>query len=233
MRTLACRWVCIIALAVLSGCGGGTSSGSAKGEPETDSEATPEERKYIDAAKPFVAAIAGRKYDEAYALLSSHAKARMSRNQFKPEDDDAKFEASEKNPMTGVSAEKFAEMMKLVEKEYGQPQRMNNLHVHSLEAKILSGNASSNEDKLDAMFAIGNMPKSIPANIRKASLRVQIVTQLSDAEMAKVAKEMNTTVEELKKDENFRPYFTLKMVLVEESGLKVGYFEFLPPSMMD
>ena len=42
------------------------------------------------------------------------------------------------------------------------------------------------------------------------------------------------TVEELKKDENFEPYFNLKVVLVEEAGqLKVGYVEFMPPSMMD
>jgi hypothetical protein len=41
-------------------------------------------------------------------------------------------------------------------------------------------------------------------------------------------------VEELTKDENFDPYFNLKLVLVEEDGeFKVGYFEFLPPSMMD
>jgi outer membrane PBP1 activator LpoA protein len=39
---------------------------------------------------------------------------------------------------------------------------------------------------------------------------------------------------ELQKDENFDPYFNLKIILVEEDGqLKVGYFEFLPPSMMD
>jgi hypothetical protein len=30
------------------------------------------------------------------------------------------------------------------------------------------------------------------------------------------------------------PYLTLKLVLVEEDGkLKIGYFEFLPPSMLD
>jgi len=41
-------------------------------------------------------------------------------------------------------------------------------------------------------------------------------------------------VDELKKDENFDPYFNLKIILVEEDGqLEVGYFEFLPPSMMD
>jgi hypothetical protein len=38
----------------------------------------------------------------------------------------------------------------------------------------------------------------------------------------------------LKKSEDFDPYFNLKVVLIEDGGqLKVGYFEFLPLSMMD
>jgi glycerol-3-phosphate dehydrogenase len=40
--------------------------------------------------------------------------------------------------------------------------------------------------------------------------------------------------DKLQKDENFDPYLNLKVVLVEEGGqLKVGYFEFLPPSIWD
>ncbi len=47
------------------------------------------------------------------------------------------------------------------------------------------------------------------------------------------AQRQGITVEELKKDQDFDPYFNLKVVLVEEAGqLKVGYFEFLLPSMM-
>ena len=38
----------------------------------------------------------------------------------------------------------------------------------------------------------------------------------------------------IKKSEDLDPYVNLKVVLVEEAGqLKIGYFEFLPPSMMD
>ncbi|HEX4696790.1 MAG TPA: hypothetical protein VH254_03880 [Candidatus Udaeobacter sp.] len=41
-------------------------------------------------------------------------------------------------------------------------------------------------------------------------------------------------MEDLKKGEDFDPYFNLKIVLVDEAGqLKIGYFEFMPPSMMD
>ena len=49
-----------------------------------------------------------------------------------------------------------------------------------------------------------------------------------------MAQQQGISVEELKKDEDFDPYCNLKVVLVEEGGqLKVGYFEFLPPSIMD
>jgi hypothetical protein len=87
---------------------------------------------------------------------------------------------------------------------------------------------------MDSMFAIGAMPDWIPANIRRASLRGQIHTELSPQELAKVAQQEGISVEELKKEEDFDPYLNLKVVLVEEGGqLKIGYFEFLPPSMLD
>ena len=87
---------------------------------------------------------------------------------------------------------------------------------------------------MDSMFAIGAMPDWIPANIRRASLRGQIHTELSPQELQKVAQQQGLSVEELKKEEDFDPYLNLKVVLVEEGGqLKVGYFEFLPPSIMD
>jgi hypothetical protein len=43
-----------------------------------DKDAKPDERKYLMAAKPFVIAVANRKYADAYALLSRYAIARMS-----------------------------------------------------------------------------------------------------------------------------------------------------------
>ena len=87
---------------------------------------------------------------------------------------------------------------------------------------------------MDSMFAIGAMPDWIPADIRRASLRGQIHTELSPQELEKVAQTHGISVEELTKSEDFDPYLNLKVVLVEEGGqLKVGYFEFLPPSIMD
>ncbi|MGC2626978.1 MAG: hypothetical protein WA269_09090, partial [Candidatus Udaeobacter sp.] len=78
------------------------------------------------------------------------------------------------------------------------------------------------------------MPDWIPANIRRASLRGQIHTELSPQELQNAAQREGISVEDLKKSEDFDPYFNLKIVLVDEGGhLKVGYFEFLPPSMLD
>ena len=54
-----------------------------------DKEAKPDERKYLLAAKPFFVAVANRKYADAYALLSSHSRARMSLDQFKPAQQDS------------------------------------------------------------------------------------------------------------------------------------------------
>jgi hypothetical protein len=87
---------------------------------------------------------------------------------------------------------------------------------------------------MDSMFAIGAMPEWIPAEIRRASLRGQIHTELSAQELQNVAQREGISVEDLKKSDDFDPYFNLKLVLVEEGGqFKIGYFEFLPPSIMD
>src|SRR5262249_56474284 len=73
-----------------------------------DKDAKPDERKYLLAAKPFFVAIANRKYADAYALLSSYARARMSFNQFTPAEEQATFQQYESNPYVNVTAEQFA-----------------------------------------------------------------------------------------------------------------------------
>jgi hypothetical protein len=199
-----------------------------------DKDAKPEERKYLLAAKPFVLAVAGRKYADAYALLSSHARARMSFNQFTPADEQATFQQIESNPYSNVTAEQFAYLMKYVEAARGAPRAPKMLHVYSTDPDVLNRRSKEQFGAMDSMFAIGAMPDWIPADIRRASLRGQIHTELSPQELAKVAQQHGITMEELKKDEDFDPYFNLKVVLVEEAGeLRVAYFEFLPPSIMD
>src|SRR6476659_5786934 len=111
---------------LLTGCGKGQ-----EGEKKTaqkseddflDKDAKPDERKYLLAAKPFFVAGANRKYADAYALLSSHAKARMSFNQFTPADDQATFQQYEAQPYRNVTAAQFAYLMQYVEAARGAPR---------------------------------------------------------------------------------------------------------------
>jgi hypothetical protein len=180
-----------------------------------------------------VVALAQQDYQKAYALLSSHAKARMSLNQFVAPKDEVEAGKVEQSPYTDVSLEQFKELMKKVIDEHGTPISADHLSLYSADPKVL-GRKTEGMDKLDTMFAIGMMPDSVPADIRRASLRGQINTRLPPEKLQEEAKRMEATVEDLQKDADFRPYFTIKIVLVEEdSQLRVGYFEFLPPSMMD
>jgi hypothetical protein len=199
-----------------------------------DKDAKPDERKYLLAAKPFFIAVANRKYADAYALLSRYAIARMFLNQFTPAQQDPDSQQNESYAFDNVTAEQFAYLMQYVEAAHGAPRAPKMLHVFSTDPDVLNRRSKEQFGAMDSMFAIGAMPDWIPADIRRASLRGQIQTELSPQELEKVAATEGISVEELKKSEDFDPYFNLKIVLVEEGGqLKVGYFEFLPPSMMD
>jgi hypothetical protein len=199
-----------------------------------DKDAKPDERKYLLAAKPFFVAVANRKYADAYALLSGHAKARMSFNQFTPAEEQATFQQYESSPYMNVTAEQFAYLMRYVEAARGTPRAPKMLSVFSTDPDILNRRSKEQFGAMDSMFAIGAMPDWIPANIRRASLRGQIHTELSPQELQNEAQREGISVEELKKSPDFDPYFNLKVVIVEEGGqLKIGYFEFLPPSIMD
>jgi hypothetical protein len=241
--SVACRVTTLIAAillpVLLTSCGkkgpGGETNTAQKSEDDfLDKDAKPDERKYLLASKPFFIAIANRKYADAYALLSSHARARMSFNQFTPAEEQATFQQYESNPYMNVTAEQFAYLMQYVEAARGAPRAPKMLSVFSTDPDVLNRRSREQFGAMDSMFAIGAMPDWIPATIRRASLRGQIHTELSPQELERVAQTQGISVEELKKDENFDPYFNLKVVLVEENGqLRVGYFEFLPPSMMD
>src|SRR6266436_1987799 len=199
-----------------------------------DKDAKPDEGKYLLAAKPFFIAIANRKYEDAYAQLSSHARARMSFNQFTPAEEQATFQQYESQPYMNVTEAQFAYLMQYVEAARGAPRAPKMLSVFSTDPDVLNRRTKEQFGAMDSMFAIGAMPDWIPANIRRASLRGQIHTELSPQDLQKVAATEGISVKDLKKSEDFDPYFNLKVVLVEEGGqLKIGYFEFLPPSMLD
>ena len=232
--------ICTSAIPVLlTGCGKTGRDGEKKTVQKSDDDfldkdAKPDERKYLLAAKPFFVAIANRKYADAYALLSRYAKARMSFNQFTPAEDDATYQQYEQSPYDNVTAEQFAYLMQYVEAARGAPRAPKMLHVFSTDPDVLNRHSKEQFGAMDSMFAIGAMPEWIPADIRKASLRGQIHTELSPQEVQNVAQREGISVEDLKKSDDFDPYFNVKLILVEEGGqLSVGYFEFLPPSIWD
>lgn len=224
---------------LLTGCGKNSQeekkNNVQKGEDAfLDPTAKPDERKYLLAAKPFFVAVANRKYADAYALLSRYAKARMSFNQFTPAEDDATYQQYEQSPYDNVTAEQFAYLMQYVEAARGAPRAPKMLHVYSTDPDVLNRRSKEEFGAVDSMFAVGAIPDWIPADIRKASLRGQIHTELSPQELQNVAQREGMSVEDLKKSEDFDPYFNVKLILVEEGGqLSVGYFEFLPPSIWD
>ena len=80
------------------------------------------------------------------------------------------------------------------------------LHVFSTDADVLNRRSKEQFGAMDSMFAIGAMPEWIPADIRRASLRGQIHTELSPQELENVAQREGISVEELKKSEDFDPY---------------------------
>jgi len=101
---------CAAVLSVSTGCGkhpsatGNDASSSSKPKDWVQTEkATPEERAYLEYGRGVVAAVANRAYSDFYPHLSSHARARMSLNQFAPEDDKTKFAQHEKAPRLNVA----------------------------------------------------------------------------------------------------------------------------------
>jgi hypothetical protein len=213
----------------------GQNSTAQKSEDDfLDKDAKPDERKYLLAAKPFFVAVASRRYADAYTLLSSHARARMSLDQFKPAQQDSDSQQNQSYAFDNVTAEQFAYLMQYVEAAHGAPRAPKMLHVFSTDPDVLNRRSKEQFGAMDSLFAIGAMPEWIPADIRRASLRGQIHTELSPQELENVAQREGISVEDLKKSADFDPYFNLKIVLVEEGGqLKIAYFEFLPPSMLD
>jgi hypothetical protein len=144
-----------------------------------DKDAKPDERKYLLAAKPFFVAVANRKYADAYALLSRYAMARMSLDQFTPAQQDSDSQQNESYAFDNVTAEQFAYLMQYVEAAHGAPRAPKMLHVFSTDADVLTRRIKEQFGAMDSMFAIGAMPEWIHADIRRASLRGQIHTELS------------------------------------------------------
>lgn len=228
----------LIGTLLIAGCGREDKSAAGSGgdgESEFHSvETSPEERRFLDYGNVVAGKVAARDYPGFFGELSSHARTRMSVNQFAPAEDDKVFEQNERAPRANPHMEEFQSLVTMMEKERGQPARVLEVDVFSTDPDILAGRKKEKLDALEIMMAIGNIPQAIPVESRRASLRAHIGVTLPATEVEELAKRYNTTAEKLLADPDFSPAITLKLVLVEEAGeLKVGYFEFLPPSMLD
>jgi hypothetical protein len=217
-------------LALASLCLAGCGETPTEKETEESDSLTAEEKAIQTAAKPFLNALASGDHAAAYAQLSSHAKARMSPSQFFPPKDEAEHAANEKKAVANASERDFQVFVARVANEYGVPSKLISANQIETDPKILGGGG----DAMDTAFTIGLMPASIPAEIRKGAVRAQIGVRLPASQLKEIADQQGMTVEDLQKSEDFEPYCNVKVVLVEEGGtLKVGYFEFTPPSMWD
>ena len=132
-------------------------------------------------------------------VLSSHAKARMSLEQFKPAEQDPDSQQNQTYAFDNVTAEQFAYLMQYVEAAHGAPRAPKMLHVFSTDPDVLNRRSKEQFGAMDSMFAIGAMPEWIPADIRRASLRGQIHTELSPQELQNEAQREGISVEDLKK----------------------------------
>ena len=144
---------------LLTGCGKKDQEGQKetvqKSEDDfLDKDAKPDERQYLLAAKPFFIAVASRKYADAYALLSSHARARMSLDQFKPAQQDSDSQQNQSYAFDNVTAEQFAYLMQYVEAAIG-PRAPKMLHVFSTDPDVLNRRSKEQFGAMDSMFAIG------------------------------------------------------------------------------
>lgn len=188
--------------------------------------------KFIEASRPILEAIANRDYERLYQLTSKHALKNVSSNQFGPDLNEA-GDQIEGSIIKDMTKQQFLEGMKEVERKLGLPQKVIYVYVQTSNPEALAGKA----DQVDNMFNLGGMPKEIPSDIRRASIRSQFQIGIPEHQVKIVAEQMGVSEDDVRSGKAFEetepPFMTLKMVLVEDDGLKIGYFEFMPPSILD
>jgi hypothetical protein len=120
-------------------------------------DATAEEARAVAAARPFMEALVAQDHAKAYALTSSHLRARLTQEAF-----------AQKN------REAYASL--------GSPLRLDNLGAE-VDPAVLGGavNASGSDElekqanRLLAQVALGDIPDSVPPAVRRASVSGNVV----------------------------------------------------------
>lgn len=233
---------CSICLIVLLGCQPPEDRRSSK-KYDPYSEAVedledPAEKAYLEAVRPMLEAVAARDYGRFFEFVAAVGLKKVSSEQFGPVFDE-QGESKNLGPPVEMNREVFLQHMQEMEKRLAVPLAVDHLYVQTLDPDALAGKG----DPFDRMLNIGAMPAEIPNEIRRASIRSQIRCLMNEEDAKPIAEDLGISLERAKKgdfppndeyDPDEWPYLTLKLVLVEEDGnLKIGYFEFLPPSILD
>lgn len=136
----------LFVMLLMSACGGGESVA------DDETFENPEEARYAKEGRPFAMAIFKQDFAAAYAMLSSHAKARMSPEEFKA----FHVEAHE---------------------EHFVPFAADKAYVVETDSHILSGEVDPAGDRTDQAIDrisieryVGEVPDDVPKFIRRAAL---------------------------------------------------------------
>jgi hypothetical protein len=198
---------------ILLGCGKSSTSPEAKSEESKKEEEiafdTPEEKHSAQWGDRFIALWMKEDYVQLYQLCGTHIQQTSTLDQ-------------------------FTEQWKAEREKYGKAFRADRMRGVTGEKEILAGpNATvPNEDQLDKVGrvlvsadAVGDIPDSIPVDIRKASVRCEIHVD------PKTIPQMEG---DPKIDPNEEAYYFLTLVTVEEQGqVRAGHFWLRWPGMLD
>jgi hypothetical protein len=241
-KSLICSLVfCLIAVVLVidggckkpnSGAVGETSSAQDPFQIAISGLEDSSQARFIEASRPILEAIARRDYDRLFAISSKYALQTVSSHQFAPELNDAGVAVNE-SKTNNMTKEQFLDGMKQMESTLGLPHRVLNVCVQTSDPKELSGQA----DEIDNMFNLGAMPKEIPIHIRRASIRAQLEVRVPEDRVKATAEQLGVSEDDIRSGKAWEdtepPFLTAKIVLVEDDGLKMGYFEFQPRNIFD
>lgn len=184
------RIAILLSAALAAACGSERKAAAPPGGGDAD------EARYVAAARPFLQALVDQDHAKAYGLTSSHLRASVSLDAFTQKNRDA-----------------YASL--------GTPIRLGDSSAETDPAVLVGSAHATGDDELEkaanrllADVAVGDMPDTIPAAIRKASVTANVVYG--------------------KGEDGEDPFYILTAVLVEDAGqLRVGHYFFRAATMLD
>jgi hypothetical protein len=203
-------------------------------DPFSEVELEAGQEPFLNAARPFLQAMAKRDYAAAFRHLSPKAKQKFSRNQFIPVEDEQEYARNDAAPIVNPTVEQFVQLMQEVEGVYGLPIRLDPPMVET-DPEILE-----RRDAVLAAFELGAMPDSIPVEQRKAAVQAWVYCRMTDDQIKAAAAEAEIDEAEYRQlvaeaeAGGEGPYFKLKTVVIDEgAGPVIGYFEIAQRSILD